>query len=456
MFRIYDSAVGAKTDVPLDPGESFKIYICGPTVYGPPHIGHGRNVLTFDILRRYLEWKGVEVVHVSNITDVDDKILDRAEETGEDPMALAARFEEEWWSTMTALGALRPHHTPHATAWVPQMIDFIQELMESDVAYLVEDGVYLDVSKVPDYGLLARQDLEMLVAGARVAEKGFKRSQADFALWKLDASDRLGWDSPFGRGRPGWHTECVVMSLGLLGEGFGLHGGGLDLRFPHHENERAQAVAAGREFALFWMHHGFVEVGGEKMSKSLNNFTTLAEMLEQHDPRAYRLLVLRSHYRSPVEVTPELAEDAENTLRRIDNLFVRLSEHEERASRIFADSDTIRRFSEAMDDDLDTPSAMAVVFDAITKANTLFDQREPDAAVGFGLAVSELLGAVGITPIERGDAPSSVVALADRRAEAKSARDYVEADRLRAEIASLGYEVRDGADGYRLSRLGSD
>ncbi len=281
------------------------MYVCGPTVYDLPHIGHGRANLTFDILRRYLSFEGLRVHHVANITDVDDNIIKRANELGRTEADVAAEFEARWWESMEALGDLRPHDIPHATGYIERMVALVSELEAKGVAYETADGVYLEVSRVPSYGLLALQPLESLQAGARVEANEDKRSPLDFALWKKAKAGEPSWPSPWGDGRPGWHTECVVMSLDLLGEGFDLHGGGQDLRFPHHENERAQAVADGKEFARHWMHNGWVEVEGTKMSKSLGNFTTLPDLLARSDARAYRLLVLRAHYRSPIEVTPE-------------------------------------------------------------------------------------------------------------------------------------------------------
>ena len=307
MIRLHDTAEGKV--LPLDPREPGKVsmYVCGPTVYGPPHLGHGRFSLVFDVLRRYLEWSGNDVVYVSNITDIDDKIIDRAAREGRPWQEITARCEDVWYRAMDSMGVKRPDHDPHATAFVERMVDFIGRLVEGDRAYVTSEGVYLSVETVEGYGLLAHQSLEDMVAGGgerEIVGGPEKRNPADFVLWKFAKPGEPAWPSPWGDGRPGWHTECVVMSLDLLGDGFDLHGGGMDLAFPHHENERAQAVAVGRPFARRWVHNGFVEVGGEKMSKSLGNFTNLLDLIDEHDPRAYRLLVLQAHYRSPVEVTP--------------------------------------------------------------------------------------------------------------------------------------------------------
>ena len=290
MLRLYDTATGTIHPLALRTEGEVSMYVCGPTVYDMPHIGHGRANLTFDILRRYLSFTGLKVRHVANVTDVDDNIIRRAAELGRTEPDVAAEFEARWWESMDALGDLRPQDIPHATQYIEDMVALVGQLMAMDKAYETPDGVYLEVSKVEGYGLLAQQSLESLQVGARVEANEDKRSPLDFALWKKAKPGEPSWDSPWGRGRPGWHTECVVMSLDLLGEGFDLHGGGQDLKFPHHENERAQAVADGKVFARHWMHNGWVEVEGTKMSKSLGNFTTLPDLLSRYDARAYRVL----------------------------------------------------------------------------------------------------------------------------------------------------------------------
>ncbi|MBW3574803.1 MAG: cysteine--tRNA ligase [Actinobacteria bacterium] len=326
MIRLHDTATGTVRPLELREQGAVSMYVCGPTVYDVPHLGHGRFVLVFDVLRRYLAWSGYRVRYVSNITDVDDNIINRANREGRTEAEVAAQFEAVWYEAVDALGVLRPDADPHATAFVERMVAVIGDLVDAGVAYRTADGVYLDVARVEGYGLLARQSLESLQAGARVEVDDQKRSGSDFALWKAAKPNEPAWPSPWGQGRPGWHTECVVMSLDLLGEDFDLHGGGQDLAFPHHENERAQAVALGRRFARHWVHNGWVVVEGEKMSKSLGNFTSLTDLLERVDGRAYRLLVLRSHYRSPLEVTPATTADAAAALERLDNLSLRADE----------------------------------------------------------------------------------------------------------------------------------
>jgi len=462
VLHLFDTATGTVTPLRRrTPGE-VSMYVCGPTVYGPPHLGHGRFALVFDVLRRYLMWSGDEVVYVSNITDVDDKIIDRAAAEHTTADVVAHHWEQMWWQAMDRIGVLRPTHDPHATAYIADMVALIGDLIDRGAAYVLDDGVYFDSSAVADYGLLARQSLDSLRAGARVDVDDAKRSPTDFALWKLAKPGEPAWPSPWGAGRPGWHTECVVMSLDLLGDGFDLHGGGADLAFPHHENERAQATACGRPFARHWMHNGFVEVGGEKMSKSLGNFTDLTDLCDRHDPRAYRLLVLRSHYRSPVEVSEASATDASRALERLDAFARRmvplLSSGSANASGnshagVTPDPAVLDAFARAMDDDLDTPAVMDLVFTTVRSANALADAGNADAAAPLGAAVVEVCEAVGLM-LDAGAAdaevPAELLELARQRDAARANRDFAAADQLRDRIQAAGWVVEDTADGTAL------
>jgi cysteinyl-tRNA synthetase len=430
------------------------VYICGSTVYGPPHIGHGRFSLVYDILRRFLQYCGVAVDHVSNVTDIDDKIINKANEEHRSSEEVAAQYEAEWWAAMSTLGCLVPTEIPHATAFIDQMVELIADLAQRGSAYETGDGVYFAVSAVSDYGLLAHQSLDSLRSGARIEVNAEKRSPLDFALWKKAKPSEPWWASPWGPGRPGWHTECVVMSLALLGEDFDLHGGGQDLIFPHHENERAQSVAIGKPFSRRWMHNGMVQAhGGEKMSKSLGNVLLLSELFEEvDDPRAYRLLVLRSHYRAPIEVTAATLGDAASALGRLDALSGRLAEAVSTGSveAGAADPEVRRAFVERMEDDLDTPGATAVLFDAIRQANVVFDSREPARAAALARAVMECFGAVGLEAKGVEEVPDSVLELGRRRDQARDERDFASADNLRAEIEAFGYLTEDTAGGTRI------
>jgi cysteinyl-tRNA synthetase len=450
------------------------MYVCGPTVDGVPHLGHGRFSLVFDVLRRYLLFTGLDVTYVSNITDIEDKIIARAQAQGVPISEFTAANEAVWWEVMDALGVLRPDETPHATAYVDRMVALVEDLMDRGVAYETGDGVYLSVRDVPGYGLLAHQPLDSLRAGARVEADEEKRSPLDFVLWKKAKEGEPSWHSPWGDGRPGWHTECVVMSLDLLGDGFDLHGGAIDLIFPHHENERAQAVAVGREFTRHWVHNGWVTVDGEKMSKSVGNFTSLTDLLAKSDGRAYRLLVLRSHYRSPIEVTPETIADAEAGLARLDGLARRFgavdllaqgpavdrSEHQGASDEVpgveepEVDADAVARFRARMDDDLDTPGALAVVFDLVRQANSSADAADAAGAVRAAGTAALLGAALGLTfgSGTSAEIDPDTAERVRRRDEARAARRWDEADTLRGELESSGWVVEDGPEGTRIRR----
>ncbi len=449
MLHLFDTAAGRV--VPFEPREPGRVsmYVCGPTVYGPPHLGHGRFSLVFDVLRRYLLWSGLEVDYVSNITDIDDKIINRANDEGRDWSEIAERCESVWWRAMDAIGVMRPTSDPHATAYVAEMVELIADLIARDVAYVSDDGVYFSPAVVADYGLLARQTLESMQAGARVEVAEHKHSPIDFALWKFVKPGEPSWPSPWGDGRPGWHTECVVMSLDLLGDGFDLHGGGQDLAFPHHENERAQAVAAGRTFARHWMHNGFVEVGGEKMAKSLGNFTNLLDLVESTDPRAYRLLVLRSHYRSPVEVTRASTDDAAAALRRLDAFARRVSGAA--LPEVPADPAAIAEFVRVMEDDLDTPAAIAQLFGLVTDTNSALDAAEMVRAAALSAAAFEICTAVGLVlDTGGGEIPAEVLERAARRDAARAERDFAAADAIRDALIAEGWVVEDTATGTQV------
>ncbi len=451
MIRLYDTVTRSVAPLELRDPPKVGLYVCGPTVYGPAHLGHARMALVFDVLRRYLEWSGLAVTFVSNITDIEDKIIARAAEEGRDPADFAREWEAAWYRTMGELGIERPDHDPHATAYVDQMVTLIGDLVDRGAAYATSDGVYLSVESVPDYGLLAHQSLDEMLAGGgdRELVGAEKRNPADFVLWKLAKPGEPSWPSPWGDGRPGWHTECVVMSLDLLGDGFDLHGGGIDLAFPHHENERAHAVAMGRPFARRWMHNGFVEVGGEKMSKSLDNFTTVDDLTTRHDPRALRLLILQAHYRSPVEVTPASMSNAEAALERFDALArrtVELPEVPPAPGRITA-------FTDRMDDDLDTPGAMAVAFGCVTDANRALDSGDESEAAPVVAAWRSMLEAVGLeVDVADSELPAEVQELCRRRDEARAGKDWASADALRDELVASGWVVEDTSSGTAVRR----
>ena len=452
MLNLYDTATAQIRPLKQRVPGQLSIYLCGPTVYGPPHIGHGRATLVYDILRRYLEWTGIKVRLVSNITDIDDKIIDRAEREKRPWLDIAQKCETVWFESMSRLGVLRPTEVPRATEYVDQIVGLIAELIAKDAAYATDDGIYMSTSVVKDYGLLAHQKIDEMLAGGgdrTVFGADQKKHPADFVLWKFSKPGEPAWPSPWGQGRPGWHSECVVMSLELLGEGFDLHCGGADLRFPHHENERAQAVALGKDFAHHWMHNGFVvDPEGEKMSKSLGNVTNLPDLLDRYDARAYRMLLLQTHYRSPVKVGLDNIDASVNALAGVESFAARTS-----LLSATPDAVTLDAFRNAMNDDLNTPVAMGVMFDAIRRANVAVDSGDTNLAAAISSAVREMCLAVGlqlnVADVVDADAQAKAVALDA----ARTAKDFAKADALRVELQSLGWLVETTKQGTTLRKV---
>jgi cysteinyl-tRNA synthetase len=452
-IRLYDTLAREKVDfVPRDPGR-ISMYVCGPTVYDAPHVGHGRTAVSFDIIRRYLEWRGFDVTFVSNVTDIEDKIIRRAAESGTTEPEIAERFEAVHFEQMDRLGVLRPDHIPHATEYVEGMIGLITELVNDGHAYVVDgQGVYFDVPSYSAYGELSHRTIEQLLdsAGARVEVDEQKRSPVDFALWKAAKPGEPEWDSPWGPGRPGWHIECSAMSLDLLGEHFDLHGGGDDLVFPHHENERAQAEAAGHAFARHWLHTGMVQVGGEKMAKSVGNFTTLSDALDAHGSRAFRMAALQAHYRKAIELGNDDLARAAATVKGLDALARRARTAGVDPS-VAPEPTVVAFFLDSMDDDFGTPQAMAVVFDAMRAANQALDDDDLGRAAPLVAAVVALTGAVGLELDAGGsddaEADAEIDALIARREDLRAARDFAGADAIRDQLTERGIVLEDTPHG---------
>lgn len=451
MLNLYDAATRSVRELALREPGKVSIYLCGPTVYGPPHVGHGRATLVYDILRRYLTWTGLEVQLVSNVTDIEDKIIDRAQREGRPWQDITTKCERVWFEAMDGINVERPTDVPHATEYVDEMVAMIGELISTDHAYLTDDGVYMDVESIDDYGLLAYQSIDEMRSGGGerdVFGAGQKRHPADFVLWKFSKPDEPSWASPWGDGRPGWHSECVVMSLDLLGEGFDLHCGGQDLRFPHHENERAQAVALGKSFANHWMHNGFVvDAEGEKMSKSLGNVSNLLDLIDLYDPRAYRMVLLQSHYRSPVKITQTNIGAAVKALGGLDAFASRAIGVDD----VDPDADVLELFRAAMDDDLDTPKATALLFDTVRRANAALDAGDHEAGslVAAALVICET---VGLELVGAGDVPSDVLDRTSALDVARAAKDFAAADQLRADLQEEGWTVETTKDGTTVRR----
>ena len=451
MLHLYDTATRGVRQLELREPGIVSIYLCGPTVYGPPHLGHGRATLVYDVLRRYLEWSGLRVRLVSNITDIDDSIINRAQREDRPWQDITQECESVWFEAMAKLGVARPTDVPRATEYVEEMAAMIGQLVEIGRAYTTDDGVYLSVETVEDYGLLVNQHLNDMVEGGGdrdVYGAENKRHPADFVLWKMAKPGEPSWPSPWGDGRPGWHSECVVMSLDLLGEGFDLHCGGMDLKFPHHENERAQAVALGKRFANHWMHNGFVvDAEGEKMSKSLGNVANLLDLMEHYDPRAYRMLLLQSHYRGPVSVGQDNIDASVKALAGLDSFAARTAS----LPAADADHEVLVEFRARMDDDLDTPGSTALLFDTVRRANAALDAGQSSAAA-LAAAVHEMCTAFGLVLNAGGEIDDSARERAAALDAARVAKDFATADALRAALQADGFIVETTKDGTHLRR----
>jgi len=456
MLRFHDTARRALVDFEPRTEGRVSMYVCGPTPYDVPHLGHGRTAITFDTIRRYLVWRGNAVHYVSNITDVEDKIIARAAERGSTEAELSGEYEAVYWSEMERLNVMRPDDVPRATEYIAQMQALIAELVDAGCAYVVEgQGVYFQVDRFAGYGKLSHRTLEELLesAGSRVDVDDRKRSPVDFALWKAAKPGEPAWDSPWGPGRPGWHIECSAMALEILGDGFDIHGGGADLEFPHHENEIAQAEGAGHPFARYWLHSAMVNVAGEKMSKSLGNFTTLADVLDRFEPRAFRLLVLQTHYRRQMEVGEKELADAAKAVERVDTLMRRLR----RAGAPDAAPLDPAAFRHAMDADFDTPAALASVFEQVRDANAALDAGRADDAAALAATVREAWGALGLwVEAEGEEADDEIAAMVAARDAARAAKDWAEADRLRDALHARGIVLEDTTGGtvWRRVRAG--
>lgn len=467
--QLYDTKAQTLRDfVPLDPG-NVTIYVCGPTVQSGPHIGHLRGALSFDILRRWLTHRYGRVTFVRNVTDIDDKVLANATD-GEPWWALAYRMELEFTRAYTAIGILPPTYEPRATASIPQMQELIQRLVEAGHAYAAArdtdaaGDVYFDVRSWSDYGSLTNQSIDAMEPAADADPRG-KRDPRDFALWKGAKADEPAsatWASPWGAGRPGWHIECSAMARRYLGAEFDIHGGGLDLRFPHHENELAQSTAAGDGFARYWVHNGLVTVGAQKMSKSLFNFVLAEDLLRERDPLVVRYALAAAHYRSSLDITPSTFDEAEAALERIRTFLERAIRMLRTTEDVRADAAVPAAFAAALDDDLGVPQALAVLHETVRDGNSALDAGDRDAALRAFADVAVMAGVLGIDPLDphwrSTDASAEASALdalvktmIAQRADARAAKDWAAADRIRDAIAAAGIALEDGPDGTHWS-----
>nr|WP_274637438.1 cysteine--tRNA ligase [Microbacterium bovistercoris] len=465
-LRLHDTAAQTlRAFVPLRPDE-VTVYVCGPTVQSGPHIGHLRGALSFDILTRWLEYRFGRVTVVRNVTDIDDKVVANA--TDAEPWwALAYRIEREFTAAYAAIGIRPPTYEPRATGHIPQMVELIGTLIERGHAYPAADDsgdVYFDVRSWPDYGSLTHQALDAMEPAEDADPRG-KRDPHDFALWKgakPGEPSTATWDAPWGPGRPGWHIECSAMARRYLGRDFDIHGGGLDLRFPHHENELAQSTAAGDGFARYWVHNGLVTVDGQKMSKSLGNFVLAADLLDRRDPLVVRYALAAAHYRSSLDVSDRSLDEAEAALDRIRTFLERVLRERGENGLLARGTETPASFAAAMDDDLGVPQALAVVHETVRAGNAALDAGDADAAGAAFDAVIAMTGILGINPLDphwrqqsAGPEASALDALVqtmiDQRAQARRDKDWAAADRIRDAIAAAGIALEDGSSGTHWS-----
>ncbi len=468
MLRIHNSLTGRKEPFePLEPGH-VRMYVCGITVYDHIHVGHARSQIAFDVARRWLRASGYRVTYVRNITDIDDKILARARERGEPYEALTARFIAAMDEDFAALGIEKPDQEPRATGYIAEIVAMIGQLVERGYAYVGADGdVFYSVARFAQYGRLSGKKLEDLRAGSRVEVDEAKRDPLDFVLWKRAKPGEPAWDSPWGMGRPGWHIECSAMAVALLGPAFDIHGGGMDLKFPHHENEIAQSCAAcDAPFAKYWMHNGFVRVDDEKMSKSLGNFFTVRDVLPRLRPEVLRAFLLASHYRAPVNYADDNLRQADASLQR---LYLALRDVEP-APR-FDPGEPSRAFAEAMDDDFNTPGAIAALQAAARELNVAKTAGDRQRAAALAAELRHLGGLLGLlghpasewlaapSTLLSGSAPADGAPAAEEierriaaRIEARRQRNFAESDRIRDELAAAGILLEDGPAGTTWRR----
>lgn len=432
---------------PIEPGK-VKMYVCGPTVYNYIHVGNARSVVAFDLVRKYLEFRGFEVQYISNFTDVDDKIINGAKAANMTTTAFSERYIAAFYEDTDALNVKRASQNPKATEFIDAMIEFIQELVDKEFAYVSQGDVYFRVSKSKDYAKLANKNLADLLAGASGRtdeETKLKESPADFALWKSAKADEVSWQAPWGSGRPGWHIECSVMSTSLLGETIDIHGGGADLEFPHHTNEIAQSEAkTGQRFVNYWMHNGFVNVDGEKMSKSLGNFTTVHELLQVVNPQILRFFLATTHYRRPVNFTDDALTEAENNIKKIENAYRHLDEQAE--SNLSALTTFRNDFVAAMDEDFNIANGMTVFYDFVSWVNK--GNGGPEIKEFF----DQVLEILGIKFKFEQSLDSEIEAMIEARQLAREVRDFAKSDEIRDALKAQGIVLEDTKDGVRWHR----
>ncbi len=446
-MEIYSTLIRDKQSLETINDNRINMFVCGPTVYDDAHIGHGRTYISFDTIKRYLEHIGYAVFYLQNITDVDDKIINRAKETNQEPLDIARKYEKRYIEDMHKLNVFGVNLFARATDHMPEIIDQIERLIELGYAYETEDGIYFEIAKFPEFGKLANRKPEELESHREIA-KTTKKSQNDFALWKKrEDKDEITWDSPWGKGRPGWHIEDTAITEYYFGPQYDIHGGGLDLIFPHHEAEITQmeSVSGKAPMVEFWLHTGFLNVSGEKMSKSLNNFITIRELLEEVEPDTFRFFVLSTHYRSPIDFSKDNLHQAEATLNRIRNYYARVAE---KATGNNGESEFLNQYSDkfytAMNDDFHTPRAIKSIFNLINATNSdELSENDFTAIKNFLDTVSDIFGISFVIEEDNGSSDELLELIGDIRTQLRSEKQYDLSDKIRDNLNELGYEVND-------------
>lgn len=463
-MKLYNTLTRKKEEfIPIEDNK-VRMYSCGPTVYNYFHIGNARPFIMFDLLRNYLIYRGYEVTFVQNFTDVDDKIIKRANEEGISPFEVADKYIAEYFRDADGLGIRRADVHPRVTENIPQIIEFIEELIEKGYAYESEGDVYFDTQKFKDYGKLSRQNLAELNLGSRIEVNEDKRHPMDFALWKSKKEGEIGWESPWSEGRPGWHIECSVMSRRYLGDTIDIHSGGQDLIFPHHENEIAQSEArSGKPFSNFWVHNGYINIDNQKMSKSLNNFFTVREISDEMDLEIVRFFMLSAHYRGPVNYSKELLDQAKAGMTRLYNsknrmeFLLSMAEsgiREEEKANLEKLPEFKKAFIDAMDDDLNTADAITAIFELVSFVNTTAKDESSKEYVEECLAIfSELTGVLNIIQKKDDVDEEKINELIEKRTAAKKNKDFAESDRIRDELKAMGIELLDTRQGTTWTKI---
>lgn len=459
LFNSYSQSL--EELIPLN-GNKITMYVCGPTVYDVPHLGHARCYITWDVVYRYLKFKGYDVTYARNITDVDDKIINKAKANNVQPKDIATKFAAKFHEAMKALNLLSPDIEPKATENIDEMLNIINELVQKGYAYESQGDVYFEVDKFAKYGALSKQSIKDLEAGARVEASDIKKNVLDFALWKKTKDENeISWDSPYGKGRPGWHIECSAMSRRYLGKTIDIHAGGADLQFPHHENEIAQSeCASGQPFAKYWLHNGFVTINNEKMSKSLGNFTSIEKLLEAYDANTIKFFILTNHYRQPVEFNEAALESAKAGAQRLKNAVVDVKtacDVEEITPILDKDNEYVKQFIAAMDEDFNTSKALSILFELANLAQKEKDRHQQEAIklIGLLVGISSVLG-FDFAKEEALDSDLTkglMDLIIDIRKIARSQKNWELSDKIRDDLGKLGILLKDTQDGKTIFEI---